>query len=350
MSRAVFAIPGDQDQRTGGTIYDVAVLRRLNALGHDTACLQLPGSFPEPSTTDMQETFDALSAVPETRPIIVDGLALGALDPARMESVAAPVIGMVHHPLGLESGLASDRARDLLRNEAEVLRHVAHVIVPSEHIAGTVEQEFGIARDRISVAHPGFEPPVEMAKGTVPRADPPLILSVGLLARRKGHDVLLDALSRILDLDWQAEIIGKAHDRDVTSALKAQAEAQGLSDRVRLAGEVDAKTLQDRYARASLFALATRYEGYGMVLGEAMMHGLPVVSCRVGAVPETVGDGGLLVAPDDAGAMAEALRTLLVCQETADGYARAARKRAETLPGWDHTAGIFVDVLERIAP
>ncbi len=348
--RAVFAIPGDPAQRTGGYIYDATVLRRLNALGHDTAHLRLPGSFPAPSKSDMQETFDALSAVPATRPIIVDGLALGALDPDRMSTVRAPVVAMVHHPLGLESGLAPERARALLRNEARVLAQVAHVIVPSAHIGDTVARKLGVARARISVAAPGFEPPDAGNRPRVERAQPPLILSVGLLARRKGHDVLLDALAELADLDWQAEIVGKEQDADYAAGLRAQAEALGLSDRVRLAGEVDGDALAQSYGRASIFALATRYEGYGMVLSEAMLHGLPVVSCRVGAVPETVGEAGLLVAPDDPAALAGALRRLLTQPETAAHYTRAARARADALPGWDHTAGVFARVLERIAP
>lgn len=348
MSRAVFAIPGDKDQRTGGYVYDATVLDRLNALGHETAHLELPDSFPAPSDADMQATFDALAAVPRGRPIIVDGLALGAMDPARMDRVEAPVVGMVHHPLGLESGLEAGHARALLRNEAAVLGRVAHVIVPSEHIAATVVRDLGVARDKVTVAHPGFERPADGTRPAAKKAHPPLILSVGLLARRKGHDVLLEALGRLTGLDWQAEIVGKAHDALTARALEAQAAKLGLQDRVSFAGEIGAEALQAAYARASLFALATRYEGYGMVLSEAMLHGLPVVSCRVGAVPETVGEAAVLVAPDDPDALAGAIERLLTDPGSSERYAAAARQRAKALTDWDHTARIFAGVLERI--
>ncbi|KRS12446.1 glycosyl transferase family 1 [Roseovarius atlanticus] len=349
MSRAVFAIPGDKDQRTGGYVYDATVLDRLNAMGVETAHLELSGSFPAPSETDMQATFGALAAVPRGRPIIVDGLALGAMDPARMDRIEAPVVAMVHHPLGLESGLEPAHAQALLRNEAQVLGRVAHVIVPSAHIAGTVVRDLGVARDKVTVAHPGFERSADVARSGTKKAQPPLILSVGLLARRKGHDVLLEALGLLTALDWQAEIVGKVHDEATARALEAQADRLGLQDRVRFAGEVGADALQNAYARASLFALATRYEGYGMVLSEAMLHGLPVVSCRVGAVPETVGDAALLVAPDDPAALAGAIERVLIEPGTAERYAAAARARAQSLTCWDHTARIFAGVLERIA-
>lgn len=350
MTSAVFAIPGDKDQRTGGYVYDATVLRRLNALGHDTAYLQLPGSFPDPSSFDMQETFDALSAVPRSCPIIVDGLALGALDPSELHRIKAPIVGMVHHPLGLESGVPQARALRLLDKEAKVLQQVAHVIVPSNHIAETLVRDLGVGRDRVTVAPPGFEQMDDIVRPEPAKATPPLILSVGLLTPRKGHDVLLQALARLTDLDWQAEIVGKAHEADAAESLQAQAAKLGLCARVRFAGEISEDALKQAYARASVFALATRYEGYGMVLSEAMQNGLPVVSCRVGAVPETVGEAALLVAPEDPEELAAAIRTLLTSRETAQCYARAARDRAAALPGWDHTARVFADVLERIAP
>ncbi len=137
------------------------------------------------------------------------------------------------------------------------------------------------------MAPPGFRPadPVHQPQS------PPLILSVGILAERKGHDVLVAALGHIRDLDWQAQIVGKAHDGAVESALRRQIADLGLGDRVQLTGLLADDAVIERYREASVFALATRYEGYGMVLGEAMLHGLPIVTCHTGAVPDTVAPG-----------------------------------------------------------
>ena len=86
----------------------------------------------------------------------------------------------------------------------------------------------------------------------------------------------------------------------------------GLAERVRCPGELDQAALDALYAQASVFALATRYEGYGMVFAEALVRGLPIVSCRTGAVPDTVPDGtGVLVGVDDGPAFAAALARLL---------------------------------------
>lgn len=344
MTQAVFAIPGDKDRRTGGFIYEATVLQCLNDIGCRTRHLVLPDSFPDPTPADMTATLDALRAVPVDQPIILDGLVFGAIDPAGLETVPAPVIAMIHHPLGLETGISADRSAFLCVNEAAALEHAAHIIVPSPHTAAVLARDFGASAAKISIALPGFARPEVTRKPL----EPPLILSVGLLAERKGHDVLIAALASIKDLDWQAEIVGKSHDPVTASTLQAQIHRLGLSDRVRLLGELPEVELNRRYNAASVFALATRYEGYGMALSEAMQFGLPVVSCAVGAVPDTVGDAGLLVPADDADAFASALRRLITEPAMRANLSEASRQRADLLSTWEDTARIFIDVITQL--
>ena len=345
MTQAVFAIPGDKDRKTGGFFYEATVLRGLNEAGLETEHLQLPDSFPNPTPQDMATTLAALRAIPKARPIILDGLVFGAIDPEGLAQVKAPVIAMIHHPLGLETGLSPERAAFLRANEAAALQHVAHTIVPSAHTARILVQDFGANSEQISVASPGFERPVVCR---VP-ALPPLILSVGLLTARKGHDVLLDALAQLTDLAWRAVIVGRAHDVDVARTLRARRDQLGLVDRVDFAGELDDVVLVDHFNAAHIFALATRYEGYGMVLSEAMLFGLPIVTCNAGAVPDTVGDAGILTQPDDPKAFANAIRGLLEDPEEARRYGRLSKERAEMLPTWTDTVSVFETVIRQIA-
>ena len=328
MIEAVFAIPGDMHQRTGGFIYEATVLRCLNEIGCATDHLQLPASFPDPSPLEMQSTLADLRAVAADQVIILDGLVSGAIDPVGLTSVTAPIIAMVHHPLALETGLSDHRAAYLLSNERAVLAQVAHVVVPSPHTAEILTSSYNVPRDKITVALPGFDRP---GRASDP-VSPPLILSVGLLAERKGHDLLIAALALIRDLEWQAEIIGKPHDDRYTDALRLQLTELGLEGRVILRGELSASELQDQYRCATLFALATRYEGYGMVLSEAMLWGLPVVSCDVGAVPDTVGSAGLLVPPGDPPRFADAMRAVLTNEATRQDLSKASVEKAARLP------------------
>jgi glycosyltransferase involved in cell wall biosynthesis len=100
--------------------------------------------------------------------------------------------------------------------------------------------------------------------------------------------------------------------------------------------------------------LPTRIESYGMVLTEAIAHGIPVIASAVGGVPEAVGvlaDGrvpGLLVPPGDAGALADALRRWLELPELRETLRANALERRASLTGWDETAGRVAKVLARV--
>ncbi|WP_210528121.1 glycosyltransferase family 4 protein [Rubellimicrobium arenae] len=345
MRPAAFAIPGDHRQKTGGFIYERRLLEELRAAGRDVAHLMLPASYPAPSEGEARAAAESLRALSSDRPLILDGLVFGAIDTGVLASLACPVIAMVHHPLGLETGLPPARAAHLLAREAANLRHVAHVVVPSAHTARVLVADFGLDPSLVTVAPPGHDGP----RGRRPLGtEQPLILSVGLLARRKGHDVLIRALSRIADLDWVAEIVGKTHEVQVRDELRSLVDELGLRSRVLLAGEVEDADLARRYREARIFTLATRYEGYGMALAEALAAGLPIVTCRAGAVPDTVGSAALLVPPDSPEALAGALRDLLTDDTLRTELATRAEAAGLRLPTWSDTAAIMGTVLDQV--
>ncbi|WP_102108762.1 glycosyltransferase family 4 protein [Oceaniglobus roseus] len=344
---ATFAIPGDIDTLTGGYIYEKQLLLALRRIGWDVTHLPLPAGFPEPSPQDVAATAAALAAVPADRPLILDGFLPGASPPEVLAGVRAPMISVTHHPLAYETGLAPDRAAWLKRTEQANLARMSHVIVPSRHTAQMLIDDFAVPGERITVASPGILRP---ARSTAPKPQPPRILSVGQLVPRKGHDILLRALATLTDLDWQAEIVGGATDPACARDLERLCDDLGLSDRVAFTGSLSPETLAARYAAATLFALATRYEGYGMVFAEALAAGLPIVTCAAGAVPDTVPEGtGLLVPPDDADAFAEALRRLLSDRESRTAFAAAADAAGHALPTWEDTARLVARQLARLA-
>ncbi|WP_062225636.1 glycosyltransferase family 4 protein [Aureimonas frigidaquae] len=343
---AAFAIPGELEQKTGGYIYEHRLLMGLRKLGHAVDHIVLSAGFPTPDARAMVEAVEAMRKVPPDMPLIVDGLVFGAVDPAGLRQVQAPVIAMLHHPLGLETGLAPKLAETLLATEAENLQRADHVVCTSAHTARLLQDRFAVAPARITVAIPGFPPvPAPVAA----KAEPPLILSVGLMAERKGHDVLLQALSTITDLPWQGVIVGKVHDAGVADGLKRLAADLGLSGRVRFAGLVSDGELASLYAQATLFALASRYEGYGMAFAEALRNGLPVVACHTGAVPDTVPSGAGLLGPvDDVAAFAANLRRLLVDPVLFHALSDGARSVGDSLPDLDSPARIMSGVIERL--
>jgi glycosyltransferase involved in cell wall biosynthesis len=344
---AAFAIPGDITTLTGGYIYERRLLEGLRAAGRNVLHIPLAASFPDPSPADMADAVARLAALDPARPLILDGLVFGSIDTAGLASVRAPVVAMIHHPLAHESALTEARRAHLYRTERDNLRLARHVLVPSPHTATILTSEYGVAPSEITIVRPGTDRPL----GPSAPVDPPLILSVGIQHPRKGHDILLRALAEVTDLAWRAVIVGSPYDPPHAADLATLHAGLGLGARVTFAGRVSSERLSDLYRTAGIFALATRYEGYGIVFDEALAHGLPIVTCRTGAVPQTVpARAGVLVPPDDPAAFAAALRALLEAPGRRAELAAASRAAGALLPGWDTVAAAAGTVLDAIPP
>jgi glycosyltransferase involved in cell wall biosynthesis len=345
LRRAAFAIPGDITTPTGGYIYERRLLEGLCAQGRDMRHLQLGTTFPDPSAQDMADAIAQLRSLEPDRAVILDGFISATLDTEALAALHVPSVAMVHHPLALEVGLDRARKEHLYRVERANLAHVDHVLVPSPATAAMLTGSYDVAPERITIARPGTDQP----KRKRAPVKPPLILSVGIQHPRKGHDILLKALARLTDLDWTAVIAGKPYDEAHAADLAQLHDDLGLGTRVSLRGYVPDVELAELYARASIFALATRYEGYGLVFDEALAHGLPIVSSETGAVPDTVPKGtGHLVPPDDPKAFAFALAELLTDAARYATCAKAAEAAGKDLPGWADTAATAGAVLDRL--
>ncbi len=149
---------------------------------------------------------------------------------------------------------------------------------------------------------------VRAAEGARPGA--PLLLTVARLVRRKGLDLLLDALAGLSREGPPAElwIAGEGPER---GALEKRSRDRGLADRVRFLGQ--RRDVPDLLAASDVFVLPSRREGLGVAALEAMAAGRPVVASRVGGLGEVVGHEGtgLLVPPEDPAALRDALARLL---------------------------------------
>jgi glycosyltransferase involved in cell wall biosynthesis len=344
-----FAVPGSLDQPTGGYAYDRRLIAALRALGCEVEVIDLGDGFPYPCDATRQRAMERLRAAPAGRPLVIDGLALGVLpDAARALAPTHQLIALVHHPLALESGIAAETAAALAASERAALACVRHVVTTSPSTRRALIADYAVAPESVTVALPGID--TVATRGRPPRNGVTL-LAVGAVVPRKGYDVLIDALATLTDLDWRLVIAGdRTRDRATSDAIAAQIAAAGLGARVSMPGAVSDDELARLHAEADVFVLASRHEGYGMAFAEAINHGLPVVGTRAGAIPETVPAGaGILVEPDDAPALAAALRTMITDPEARETYAGAARAAAKQLPRWDATARIFLSVLESVA-
>jgi glycosyltransferase involved in cell wall biosynthesis len=344
-------VPGALDQLTGGYVYDAHMVAGLRELGWRVEVHNLAGRFPGPDAAATAAMNATLESLPDGSRVLIDGLAMGGL-PAPIEAHGARlrILSLVHHPLAEETGLSEAERHSFMDRERRALRHCVGVLVSSDYTAQGLEG-YDVPASRIRAVLPGTEP-ASPAEGPGP-GEPPVLLCVASVTPRKGHDVLVSALARVSDLPWTCTCVGGL-DRDpahADSVLRQVAEA-GLGHRIDFIGERHADQLRDLYRGASIFVLASHYEGYGMALAEALAHGLPVVSTTGGAIPYTVPeDVGILVGPGDVSAFASALRHVLTPSTTARAdLAAAARRHASGLPNWRDAALAFAAAIQELAP
>ena len=347
MRGTAFLIPGDLALPTGGYAYDRAVIRRLPAHGASVMHLALPGSYPNASEADLADTASIVQSLPAETMLLIDGLAYGAMPEAMIHGFKRPVIALCHHPLALENGISPDRAVALHASEMAALALAEHVIVTSPLTGKILAGDFGVPPDRITVAEPGT---ARKTRATGSGQATLEILAVGSIVPRKGYAVLIEALAGLRRRNWRLKIAGTARNLDTLNALREQIAIAGLNDHVQLLGAVPDRELDALYEGADLFVMASLFEGYGMVLAEALQRGLPIVTTTGGAASETVPEGaGLKVPPGDAEALRSAIERALADPGLRATLSEAAFAAGQSLPDWDDTARIIAGVLSRVS-
>jgi glycosyltransferase involved in cell wall biosynthesis len=348
--RAAFAVPGDLDTPTGGYAYDKRIIAELRALGWQIDVIDLGSSFPNPNAAVREIALARLLAMPKGFPIVIDGLAFGAMgNEAAMLRERNPLIALVHHPLALETGVGPAAAHALRNSERAALGCTRAVIVTSEPTAEILSRDYAVPVDRIAVIRPGVDVPSRKPRRQ--DGDNVRLLAVGSITPRKGHDILIDVLASLRELPWRLTIAGDTtRNQNAVTQLQADVARFKLQDRVVVAGAVTGAGLAELYADADVFVLASLFEGYGMAFGEAVAHGLPIVATAVGAAGEIVrADAGLLVPPGDAYALRDALRRVIENADARATMAEAAREASKRLPQWRYSAAEFSRVLERLS-
>jgi glycosyltransferase involved in cell wall biosynthesis len=337
-------VPAPFETVSGGYIYDRRIVALLRDSGHTVEVAELNGVFPVADTVASDAARAAWDRLPrDTRPVI-DGLALPAFRGLEDAIAARGTVGLIHHPVSLETGLSEADQALLTELEHRLFQRLPRVIVTSDTTAATLITRFHIPSERIRIIVPGTDP---MPRSPGSAGGTSRILSVGTLIPRKGHEVLLHALARLRDLDWNLTLVGSPdHDPVHARALVALAEALAIAHRVRFAGELVDDALEAAWRAADVFALATYYEGYGMAIAEALRRGLPVVVTDGGAAGALVTpDAGFVDPVGDRDRTADSLRRLIADHALRRHMAGQAWQVGKTLPSWQAQAALFVSAL-----
>jgi phosphatidylinositol alpha-1,6-mannosyltransferase len=243
-----------------------------------------------------------------------------------------------------------DSSRELRFLARRVYCAADFVIANSDHTRSLVRR-LGVPESRVHVVRPGvdidrFRPGIgasALRAEFAPHREL-ILLSVGRLQRRKGHDLVLDALAKLdpAVAPLKYVIVGDGAERN---ALEARIAAAGLRSRVRLVGGVSDEDLPAYFAACDIFLMPNRVdgvdlEGFGIVFLEAAASGKPVIGGMTGGVPEAVERGvtGLLVRGDDADELAAAITVLASSPELRARMGAAGRDRVVREFTWDRGA------------
>ena len=347
---AYLVVPGSLATPTGGYVYDRAMVAELAAAGRLAGVVNLPGTYPFPSPAATAAAATAISALPDTALVIIDGLALAPLLPVlRAHARRLRLVALVHHPLCDETGITEPCRAALFSAEKAALALCAGILTTSAATARRLG-DFGVVAGRVAVVRPGaIEDRLPPRRSH--RQWPPRLLSVGSLVPRKGQDELLRALVPLRRAAWTLTLLGPARDPAFARRLRLLTRALGLSGRVAMPGAVAAARMTRHYAAADLFVLPSRHEGFGIAFVEALAYGLPVVARRTAAVVEALPAGAAAWLPEAAPtpALTALLRPLVVHRPTRAAAAARARRASRRLRSWRTARREFLTALDRIS-
>jgi glycosyltransferase involved in cell wall biosynthesis len=333
-------VPAPFDLVSGGYGYDRRIVAELRAAGHEVDVIELTGTFPFPGERERESACRAFASLPPRSKPVIDGLALPAIQDAPDTIAARGSVGLIHHPLSMETGLDEAQSSALAVVEHRLFPRLTRIIVTSATTAETLTARFHISQDRIRIVVPGTDAAPRCQGRNGPVAE---IVSIGTLIPRKGHDVLLRALATLPDLNWHLTIVGSP-DRDPACArdLIALATELNIARHIRFAGEMVGEALEAIWRASDLFALTTHYEGYGMAIAEALKRGLPVVITAGGAAGDLIAPQSGMVCPvGDHQQVANALRELIAGRGYRCRVAEHAWRVGQALPSWRDQGALF---------
>jgi len=225
----------------------------------------------------------------------------------------------------------------------------ARAVLANSHNSARLLHEWGVAQDAITVIHPGVDPdrfrpdadPADWRRRVAPNGEI-LLLSVGRLQRRKGHDLVLSALAHWRETDPSVRYL-VAGDGDYRAELEQQVREAGLGTQVTFLGALNDAALPGLYAAADIFVMPNRtdgvdFEGFGIVFLEAAAAGLPCIAGNSGGAPEAILDGetGLLVSGTNIEELLECMRKLACSPELRRRLGLRGRDRVLDAFTWQH--------------
>jgi len=313
------------------------------------------GFFTEPSTFGMRAYNFLRNNGYKKYDIIHDNQSL-SYSILKIKELGTPIVTTIHHPVTIDRDLAIKAAKSLWQAlgirrwyaftnmQLKVAKKLAHFITGSQNSYREIIDTFKLPENSLRVIYDGVDSSVFTQIPDVRRLDNRLLVINSGDTPLKGLKYLLEAVAALrLERKIELVIIGKQMKNGYTQGL---IDSLGIADCVTYLGQVGTAELVHNYSMATMVVVPSVYEGFGLPAAEAMCCGTPVISTTAGALPEIVGDAGILVPPADTRALAEAITGLLNNPDKRKYLSEMGQKRVMSMFKWENTAKHTVDVYE----
>ena len=253
---------------------------------------------------------------------------------------AAPVVSV--HDISFEHGppISSPAGRAHRRSVRAAVRAGAWIHTDSEYVAAEVREIYPIEPHRVVTVPLGVRLP---PAGPHPAPGAPYVLALGATDRRKGLTTLVAAFDALAFTDRDLRLVHAGPDGDASDDLSDAINRSPHRDRILRLGWVDDGARTALIEEAAAVAYPSRYEGFGLVVLEAMAAGRPVVTTQSAAIPEVAGDAAVYVEAGDADALAGGLHRVLTDQELSAELSARGRGRSAVFT-WERTADGLIDL------
>lgn len=277
----------------------------------------------------------------------------------QLQQWGIPTVTTIHHPITRDLEIALGSARNgwhrllirrwhsFLTMQKEVARGLDHLVTVSECSRRDIADAFALPIESISLIYNGIDTDEFRPYPHLPREPCQIMATASADAPLKGLDYLLEAIAELVSgyPALRLVVLGQPKPGGHTERL---IERLGLGDRVRFVRGLSTQEVAELYARSTMAVVPSLYEGFGLPAGEAMACGVPVISTTGGALPEVVGDAGILVPPADSAALASAIATLLEDPARREQLGDAARSRIEQKFSWKVAARQMTDYYQKL--
>jgi alpha-1,3-rhamnosyl/mannosyltransferase len=226
------------------------------------------------------------------------------------------------------------------------------VITLTEYTRRTIVDELHVPEERTDLVPPGYTATLAEEPDGDPRETydltGPFFLYPAITYPHKNHQLLLRAMTKVLATHPDALLVLTHRAAQMEPMLTELAASLGVAHAVRRVGHIDRGDLNWLYRNAVALTFPSKFEGFGLPVLEAMGHGCPVIASDAAALPEVVGDCGVLLDPDDAGAWAAAMLELLDDPDRRNWYVEASLSRI-TQFRWSASGAELERVYRRVA-